>query len=332
MRKIKVSKSIIFWILLIVVACLIPLLIKSKYYQHLFTLTYIWIILTASINVVQGYGGMVSLCQISFYAIGAYMSAILYSKLNFPLWLTMPAAGILTLLIALLIGFPTLKTRGHYFAIATLAFASLMETIMANWWSLTGGTLGFSVPILSGSFLGMPLSGAKGYYYFVLLFTALTIFFVKRLFNSRTGRAIVTIRENEQLGSSVGVNIAATKRLAFNISAVMASVAGVLYIHYMNYITPTPFRGDQGMKIILAIMAGGCGTLLGPVVGAFIIIFIPEFLNFAEQWKTLLFGVLLIIVVFFVPEGFVKLLQEKLGKIQISRVWHKMFSEKSNRC
>ena len=271
--------------------------------------------MTSGLNIIQGYAGHVSLCQIGFYGIGAYTSGLLMVKFQLPMVVGLIAAVLMGLIIGTIIGIPTLRTKGHYFSIATLSFTLLLFSLMNNWFDLTGGYNGFSIKKLQGNIFGFALSDRQGYYYLVLIFVIVTIAFVTFLMRSRTGRAIVTIRENENLAKAIGVNTVGIKLLAFDISAILACIAGVLYAHYMNYVNPTSFTGTIGMNAILAVMIGGCGTVVGPILGSAVVIFLPEILRMAELYRQLIFGVLLIIVVFLLPNGLVPPISKLIHKI-----------------
>jgi branched-chain amino acid transport system permease protein len=171
----------------------------------------------------------------------------------------------------------------------------------------------------------MALNTREGYYYLVLIFAVLTLFFVKRMIVSRTGRAIIAIRENENLAKSIGVNTFAMKLLAFDISAVLGCISGVLYMHYVNFVSPSGFASEYAMNTLLACMVGGVGTLFGPAVGSAVVIFLPELLRVAELYRQLVFGIVLIIIVFTLPNGVVK----PLGKLG-TWVGGKLFKKKVN--
>ncbi|MEA5003523.1 MAG: branched-chain amino acid ABC transporter permease [Christensenella sp.] len=306
----------------LVIMLFIPQIVTTSYYLHLIIVTLIWIVLTSGLNIIQGYAGYVSMCQVAFYGIGAYVSGLMMSKLglSMPVGLLM-AVGI-GLVVGTIIGLPSLRTKGHYFSIVTLAFAMLLFTIMKGWQDVTGGIQGFSIPPLKGDFFGLPLSSREGYFYIVLIAAVLTLLFVYRLFKSRTGRAIVTMRENENLAKAVGINATGTKLLAFNLSAVLGCVGGVLYAHYMNFVNPTTFAAGIGMNAILAVMIGGCGTVIGPIVGSVVVTFLPELLRAAELYRQLAFGVLIIVMVYLLPKGMVKPIVDGFKKL-ISKIKEK---------
>lgn len=305
-QKSKKKAGLIALIILLVVLCFVPQLVTAQYFLHLVIVTMIWIILTTGLNVIQGYAGYVSMCQVAFYGLGAYTSGLLMTNFGLPMGVGLLASIGVGLVAGYIIGLPTLRTKGHYFSIVTLAFTMLLFTIFKGWYDVTGGVHGFALPALQGSIFGYPLSSKEGYYYLVLIVLAVSVLFVYRLFKSKTGRAIVTIRENENLAKAVGINTVATKQLAFNISAILGAIAGCLYAHYLNYVNPTSFTAGVGMNAILAVMMGGAGTVLGPVVGSAAVIFLPELLRAAEMYRQLVFGIILILIVFVMPNGVVE--------------------------
>ena len=303
---------------LLILLAFLPTIITNAYILHLFIYTCIWIVMVSGLNVIQGYAGYVSLGHIAFYGLGAYTSGLLMTKLGMPLIVGLVAAVFIGIIIGTLIGLPTLRTKGHYFSIVTLSFAMLVNTLMINMFDLTNGILGFTIPKLKGSLFGLSLSTKEGFYYIAIVFALLTLLFVRRLFRSRTGRAIIAIRENENLAKSMGINTVGTKLLAFNISAVLACIGGVLFAHYINFVNPTSFDIGHGMNAILAVMIGGSGTVLGPVIGSFLIVFLPEMLRIADLYRQLVFGVLLIIIVLVLPHG----INEPLSKLfRIIKKW-----------
>lgn len=306
----------------LLVMIFLPQIVTTSYYLHLIIVTLIWIVMTSGLNIIQGYAGYVSMCQVAFYGIGAYVSGLLMSKLGLSMPVGLLMAVAIGLVVGAVIGIPSLRTKGHYFSIVTLAFTMLVFTIMKGWHEVTGGIQGFSIPPLKGDFFGLPLSSREGYFYIVLIAAVLTLLFVYRLFKSKTGRAIVTLRENEDLAKAVGINATGTKLLAFELSAVLGCVGGVLYAHYMNFVNPTTFAVGIGMNAILAVMIGGCGTVIGPIVGSVVVTFLPELLRTAELYRQLVFGILVLLIVFVLPngvmqpivKGFKKLFSKMTGK------------------
>lgn len=298
----------------------LPVLIETPYYLHLVTLTLIWVVMTQGLNVIQGYAGYVSICQGTFFGIGAYSSGIVTSKLGWPVELGFLIALVAGIVFGLVIGWPALRTKGHYFAIATMAFAVLASSVMLNWVPVTGGDAGLqNIPRPEVTILGVDLSSRRGYYYIALVFAAISIWFVGRLVRSRMGRSIIAVRENERVAMAVGIDTGGAKLMAFTISSTLGSMAGAVYAHYINFINPTPFHLDTSLNAILAVIIGGSGTVWGPVVGSAVVVFLPEYLRLATTYRMVLFGAVLILVTIFMPRGII------FGTAAaLSPIWHRI--------
>ncbi|MCL4182934.1 MAG: branched-chain amino acid ABC transporter permease [Burkholderiaceae bacterium] len=298
------KSSYVAWSILLLCMGLLPLMIEKVYYLHLMTIMLIWIILTQGLNVIQGYAGYVSICQATFFGIGAYASALVTVNLGWPVGAGFVASLLAGLVAGLFIGWPSLKMKGHYFAIATMAFAVLVGSVMHNWKSVTGGDAGLhDIPRPEFSFAGFELGSPQGYYYLVLIAAAASVAFVGRLVRSRVGRSIVAVRENEAVAAAIGIDTTRSKRLAFLISAVLGSISGAFYVHYINFLNPTPFHLDASLNAILAVIIGGAGTVWGPVIGSALVVFLPEYLRVATEYRMVIYGALIILVVIFMPRG-----------------------------
>ncbi|MGL6199656.1 MAG: branched-chain amino acid ABC transporter permease [Lachnospiraceae bacterium] len=287
--------------IVLVIAIVFPLLNPQKYYIHMVSLSLIWVIMTQGLNVIQGLTGYVSITQASFYGIGAYTSALLSIHLGWSFWITLPLSVLFSAITGILIGYPSLKTKGHYFSIITIAFCFILYSLMGTF-KFTGGTSGLP-NIKSPTLFGVDFSNTYNYYYLILVFVILTVFIVYRIKYSRYGRALITIRENEDLAQAIGVSLANYKLLAFLISAVFGGLAGVLYAHYNNFINPVPFSTEYSMNGILAIIMGGSGTIVGPIIGSFMLVFLPEYLRMAESFRLIIYSLLLIVITIFMPKG-----------------------------
>lgn len=281
-----------------------PAFIEKIYYLHLVTVMLIWIIMTQGLNVIQGYAGYVSICQATFFGIGAYASAIVTGTLGWPIAVGFGAAALAGFLSGMFIGWPSLKMRGHYFAIATMAFAVLVSSVMLNWKALTGGDAGLQdIPRPDPGVFGFESGDPRSYYYLVLFAAILSILFVSRLVRSRMGRAIIAVRENEAVAAAIGIDTTMAKRLAFSISAVLGAIAGAFYVHYINFVNPTPFHLGVSLNAILAVIIGGAGTVWGPVIGSALVVFLPEYLRVATEYRLITYGALIILVMIFMPRG-----------------------------
>lgn len=298
------------WMVLLPILIALPMFIEKVYYLHLVTIMLIWVILTQGLNVIQGYAGYVSICQATFFGIGAYTSALVTSKLGWPVGAGFAAASLAGLLSGVLIGWPSLKMKGHYFAIATMAFAVLVSSVMLNWKVVTGGDAGLQgIPRPGFDLWGFELGSPQGYYYLVLIAAVLSVVFVGRLVRSRVGRAIIAVRENEAVAAAIGIDTTRSKRLAFGISAILGSVAGAFYVHYINFVNPTPFHLGVSLNAILAVIIGGAGTVWGPAIGSALVVFLPEYLRVATEYRMVIYGTLIILVMIFMPRGIMGILE-----------------------
>jgi branched-chain amino acid transport system permease protein len=285
--------------------------VTVPYFMHLIILALIWVILAQGQNLIQGFVGYVSIAQAGFMGIGAYFSTLLSVKLGWSVWTTLWIAPLFTALVSVLVGYPSLRVKGHYFAIVTLAYNMVIFTILLTFSSVTGGEAGISnVPRPSEfSLLGwvMNFEGRSNtaYYILVLLSALLATGLCAIILHSRVGRVLVAIRQNESLADAMGVSTWRYKLFAFVVSAGLAGFAGALYAHYIGFLNPEPFGVDQSLNAILAVILGGSGTLAGPVVGAFAVTFLPEYLRIADSFRLVTYGFILVVATIFLPRGLV---------------------------
>jgi branched-chain amino acid transport system permease protein len=314
------KKSIPIAILsLLVFAAVLPQLGMEKYVIHMVCMSLIWVIMTQGLNVIQGYTGYVSIAQSSFFGIGAYTSALMMLKCDLPFAVAAPLGVLFSIAAGLVIGYPSLKTKGHYFSIITLAFCVVIWSLMITLKDLTGGSAGTPNIPSPPELFGIDFSKTEHYYYILLAFTVLSVLFVYRLTRTKYGRSLIVIRENEQLAQAVGISLAKNKLLAFVISAGMGGLAGVLYAHYLHFINPVPFSAEYSMNAILATVMGGSGTVSGPVIGSFILTFLPEYLRLAESFRLIIYAVLLVLITIFMPKGIVHVFSVVMERVRGAR-------------
>ena len=283
-----------------------PLWLASPYHLHVLIMAGIFTILALSLNLLLGYTGQLSLGHAAFFGIGAYASALLALKLEWSFWLALPSAAVAAGIAGWAIGRLALKLRGAYFVLVTISFAGVVSLVSINWMELTNGPLG--LPGVPPPEVGpWSLRTKHAYYYLVLAAAALAYLVCHRLVYSRIGRALVALRENEPLAESVGIDGTRYLVLAAVVSAALAGVAGSLYAHYTRFVSPEVFLFTYTVTMVIMVIAGGKGTLVGPVVGAVLFTALPEALREAMdwQWQMLAYGVVLIVLVFFLPRGIV---------------------------
>ncbi len=303
----------------VAVALALPALVPD-YYLHLLVLTWIYCIAVTGLNVAMGYTGQAALCQASFMGIAAYASAVMTLRLGLPFW---PAAGLSVLLVAVLsavLGAITLRLVSHYFAVCTFGLSEIAFIVFNNWISVTNGPGGIQGIAPPSRIPAYPLSLVDfserlHYYYFVLLILGVSIAFVVWLMRSRTGAALVAIREDQELAQAQGIFVMKYKVYAFVASSVMAAVAGCLYAHYLRFLTPEMFGIMESLNMIIVLLIGGSGTILGPILGSLINVVVPEMLNVVPEHRMIAYGLFFIIFTIFLPGGLVG-----LGRL-VRRTW-----------
>ncbi len=302
---------------LLAVAAVAPAWVWNPYHLHTLIMAGIFAVLALSLNLLLGYTGQLSLGHAAFFGIGAYATGLLTVKLEWSPWLGLLAAAALPAATGWVIGRLALKLRGAYFVLLTISFAGVVSLVSVNWMDLTNGPLGLpGVPPVEIGLPGLPPLSlrAKGAYYYLVLAAVLGCYLVcLALIRSRIGRALIALRENEALAESVGIDSTHYLVLAAVISAAMAGLAGGLYAHYTRFVSPEVFLFSYTVTMVIMVVAGGKGTLAGPIVGAVIFTVLPEVLRALTswQWQMLLYGILLIAVLFFMPRGIVPTLLDR---------------------
>lgn len=298
-------------LLALAMAASAPAWVWNPYHLHTLIMAGIFAVLALSLNLLLGYTGQLSLGHAAFFGIGAYATGLLTVKLEWSPWIGLVAAVVLPGAAGYVIGRLALKLRGAYFVLLTISFAGCVSLVSVNWMDLTNGPLGLpGVPPLEIALPGLPalsLRTKPAFYYVVLAAVALSYLVCRALIRSRVGRALVALRENETLAASVGIDGTHYLVLAAVVSAAMAGFGGGLYAHYTRFVSPEVFLFTYTVTMVIMVVAGGKGTLAGPIVGAVLFTVLPEALRAATswQWQMLLYGVLLVGVLFFMPEGIV---------------------------
>lgn len=307
------TKPLMFSLAAVAVALALPHAFKTPYYIHLMTLALIWIVLAQGQNLTQGFVGYVSIAQAGFMGIGAYISTLLTINFGVSVWATLVIAPLLTGAMAIIAGYPSLRVKGHYFSIVTLAYNMVIFIVLMTFKALTGGEAGIpDVPRpselnLFGYVFSFEGRSNLNYYALALLAAILVTTCCALVLHSRAGRVMLAIRQNEDLAEAMGVVTSRYKLFAFVMSSICAGLAGTLYAHYIGFLNPEPFGVDQSLNIILAVILGGSGTLTGPIVGAVSVVFLPELLRFADSFRLIIYGSILVIATIFLPKGLVPL-------------------------
>jgi branched-chain amino acid transport system permease protein len=294
-----------------------PAWVWNPYQLHTLIMAGIFAILALSLNLLLGYAGQLSLGHVAFFGLGAYASALLTIKAGWSPWVGLVVATALPAAAGYGIGRLALKLRGAYFVLLTISFAGVVSLVSVNWMELTNGPLGLpGVPPLEIALPGLPpisLRTKAAYFYLVLVAVVGAYLLCRALVRSRVGRALVALRENEALAESVGIDGTHYLVLAAVVSAAMAGAAGGLYAHYTRFVSPEVFLFTYTVTMVIMVVAGGKGTLAGPVVGAVLFTVLPEVLRALTswQWQMLLYGLLLVGTLFFMPRGIVPTIAER---------------------
>jgi branched-chain amino acid transport system permease protein len=273
-----------------------------------------YMLMAIGLNIVVGFAGLLDLGYVAFFAIGAYSMAILGTKFHVDFWFVLLIAIALSMTAGLLLGAPTLRLRGDYLAIVTLGFGEIIRVTVNNL-SYTGGPRGINniphppgVDVLKHPTLGKyfgynSLLDARPYYWLIVVLIAIAIFVAKRLEHSRVGRSWAAIREDEDAAELMGVPTLAFKLWAFAIGAAIAGTGGVVYAARSGAILPDNFVFLISALILAAVVLGGSGNIPGVMLGAFLVAWLPERFRFLNDYRTLMFGIALIAVMIFRPEG-----------------------------
>jgi len=282
----------------------------NGYQQYVIAMVAITAIVGVGLNVLLGLAGQLSLGHVGFYAIGAYACAILTTRYGWSFWIVLPLAGIAAAIAGALLAAPALRVRGPYLAMVTIAFGFVIEQSAAEMKSLTGGWNGImNVPRPTFAGLAMDEFGI-GVLALVLLAALLVLF--ARLRGGTWGLAMRATRDAEVASQSIGLALVTIRTVAFVISAFLAGIAGALFAILGNFVSPESFPFFQSITFLLVVLVGGAGTVLGPVAGAIVVVLLPEVLSFLAEYRLLFFGVLLLIVLWLVPEGIVGAIGRRL--------------------
>ena len=279
----------------------------SLYQTNIMITALIYVITGLGLNIVVGLAGLLDLGYVAFYAVGAYSYALLNYHFGLNFWMVLPIGAGLGLIFGILLGFPVLRLRGDYLAIVTLGFGEIIRLVLENWNQFSFGPSGIANIPRPGFFgLDMSLQQATVYLYFVMIFLALaTIFVVRRLQDSRIGRAWIALREDEVACQAMGIDKTRTKLSAFAMGATWAGMAGVVFAAKTTFINPASFTLWESIIILCVVVLGGMGSVMGVIFGALILILLPEYLRAFSEYRLLIFGAVLVVMMVFRPGGIV---------------------------
>ena len=299
-----------------VVAAIAPLKINlfngefqlfNLYQTNIMISCLLYVVLGLGLNIVVGLAGLLDLGFVAFYAVGAYAYALCNMHWGIGFWYMLPVGAVLGAMLGILLGFPVLRLRGDYLAIVTLGFGEIIRLVLENWGDVTMGPSGIS-SIDRPGFFGMKLGviGSTHYMYYIMIgLMVLTIFCVNRLQNSRIGRAWLALREDEIACQAMGIDKMKTKLMAFALGATWAGMAGVVFAAKTTFINPASFTFWESAIILSIVVIGGMGSIRGVIAGAVILILVPEYLREFAQFRMLLFGSIMVLVMVFRPQGLI---------------------------
>jgi branched-chain amino acid transport system permease protein len=281
------------------------LLIHNPYHLQVLTFIGIYTLLTLGLNMLMGYAGQISLGHAAFYGLGAYTTGILTVHFGWSPWMTLPVSILLTAAIAYLVAMPILKLQGYYLGMGTLGFGMILYIFFREWSRFTGGDSGLvGIPSLA---LGGINLGSRTTYFFVV-WTAVLIGFevCGRIVHSRVGRALRAIHDGEQAAAAMGIDTSRMKVHVFVLSAVFAAVAGFLYAHMVNFISPNSFDFMTSVRMVTMVVIGGMASIWGSVLGACVITLLPQWLHVFMDYEMLVYGLILMAIMIFLPQGLVR--------------------------
>ena len=275
--------------------------VADNYVLYVMTRLFVYVLVALGLNLLTGYAGLVSLGHAAFFAIGAYTAAVLAERWQWPSGLCVIGAAIFSAAVGYLLGLPCLRLSGLYLAMATLGFTLIVQELLLQLAVITHGSEGMKVA--PASFLGLTFDTDYRKYYLLLAVTTAMVLFARNLVAGRTGRAFLAIRDNERAAAAMGVNLAQYKTIAFAISALYTGLAGALSAFIVGFLDPQEFSFFLSIQFITIIILGGLASLLGSVLGAVFLIVLPELLAGLDVWQALVYGLIMVVTIIFMPFG-----------------------------
>ncbi|MEX0603968.1 MAG: branched-chain amino acid ABC transporter permease [Marinobacter sp.] len=282
-----------------------PFLAANEYQVYVMATAFIWAIAVYGLNIITGYCGQLNLAHGGFFAIGAYTLGLLTADYGWSFWPAFVSALVVTAVLGFLVGVVSLRLKEHYFAIFTLCVGFIIYLLLDKWEELTHGAIGVRDIAAPYGFGLVDFTDTTPFYYLVLAFLVLAMWFISRLSNSLLGRTFIAIRNGDRLAESLGINVMRNKVLAFVLSTTYAGLAGALYAGMVRFIGPEEANINHTFDMITYLLVGGIGTLSGPLLGTLGLVWITQSLQFLEEYRMIIFGPLLVVLVIFFPRGIV---------------------------
>lgn len=299
------NREIIKYLLFVLLTLLCPLAVHEGYLLNVLVFVGIHTMLALALNLLLGYAGQISLGQAGFFGLGAYISGILTATYGINPWLAMAVAAAIVSALAFMIGFPILKLKGHYLAMATLGLGIIIYIVFNEAVEKTGGPSGLSgIPNLSLG--GITFDSDLKNYYLIWIITLITMGLSLNLVHSRIGRALRSIHDSEVASRVMGVNARLLKVQIFTLSACISAVAGSLYAHTMTFISPASFGFNFSVELVTMVIIGGLASVYGSMLGAALLTLLPEILRAFQDYDIIIYGIMLIVMTMYMPGGLVK--------------------------
>jgi branched-chain amino acid transport system permease protein len=281
------------------------LLVVNSYHLQVLTFIGIYTLLTLGLNMLMGYAGQISLGHAAFYGLGAYTTGILTAHFGWTPWMTLPASILLTAAVAYVVALPILKLQGYYLGMGTLGFGIIVFILFREWSRFTGGDSGLvGIPPLT---LGSLSLGSRRTYFFLVWGAVLIGFEVcRRLVDSRVGRALRAIHDSEHAAAAMGIDTSHLKVRVFVLSAIFAGIAGYLYAHMVQFISPSSFDFMTSVRMVTMVVIGGMASIWGSLLGASVITLLPQWLHVFMDYEMLVYGLILMVIMIFLPQGLVR--------------------------
>ena len=293
------------WLLLLALGLLFPLIARNDYHLTVMSTAYIFALATLGLNLITGYTGQFNLAHSGFMAVGAYTVGILTVDYQVPFWIAFALSGVVAAAIGFFIGILSLRLKGHYFSIFTMCVGYIMFLVIEKWESLTHGTVGIiGIPAPTG--IGtLTFDTPRTLYYLVFFFLVLGTWAMHRIVHSLLGRTFEAIRNSDELAESLGINLMRNKLLAFMLSVFYAGMAGGLYAGFVRFLGPGLAGVENSFDMTMYMLVGGLGTLVGPLLGSLMVPWLTQYLQFLQEYRFIVFGPILVLLVIFVPHGIV---------------------------
>lgn len=293
------------WLVLLALGLAFPFLAKNDYHLTVMSTAYIFALATLGLNLITGYTGQFNLAHGGFMAVGAYTVGILTVDHQVPFWIAFALSGVTATALGFFVGLVSLRLKGHYFSIFTLCVGYIMFLVIEKWESLTHGTVGIiGIPAPTG--IGpLAFDTPRALYYLVFFFLVLGVWVMHRIVTSLLGRTFMAIRNGDELAEALGIDLMRNKLLAFMLSVFYAGLAGGLYAGFVRFLGPGLAGVEHTFDMTMYMLVGGLGTLLGPLLGALAIPWLTQYLQFLQEYRFIVFGPILVLLVIFLPHGVV---------------------------